>query len=276
MDSWPRKREARSHDERERRREGLAEHGRRERRRREEARALLRAEDSLDVSPQALAHPLLDAVGADRRDADDLLGGATEEVRHARSHVLERRPHLGLKDDEGDHEGDEGSEHDKREDPRVRDHHAEDDDHLERRHEHRGARPLHEVAHDVDVARDARHVVATLLRVLGEHREAVHVSERLDPKGREAAFGRGHHPAANDPRDDGRDDQDCRPHRRVEDDEAHVDAAFREQAVVGDALRQEGDGSAAGGREGGQDECEAEPRAELGADGEAATERRGK
>ena len=156
--------------------------------------------------------------------------------------------------------------------PRVGEHDAKDDRGLERGDHHRGTGPLHEFPDGLDVAGNPRDVLAACLLVLGQHGQLVHLAERVDAEGREARLGRDHHARPHAPRDHSGHDQHDHADDRVLDDDRGVDAAGREEAEVGDALREERHGSLARGGNASEQKRDDKALAHFGADLKAALE----
>ena len=121
------------------------------------------------------------------------------------------------------------------------------DDHEDRRerdlrdvdHEHQAAE-LDEHRDRVDVGRDPRDERAAPLGVLRQHRQVVDVAERLEPQRCQPALRGAEEPYVDEVGREGRDDDPDERERDVAHDDLDVRAACREDALVGDALDDEG------------------------------------
>ena len=158
------------------------------------------------------------AYDADDRRADDRLGDRGQHDADLAADDAVRRGQLALEVAQREEQRREADPDHDRQLPGVDQHHHGRDQHLADADDEDQAAEDQELADLVDVAGDPGDQRAAALGVLGEQRQVVHVPERLDPQGRQAALGGGEQPAGHQVRRDAghhdRDGGDQRPSSR--------------------------------------------------------------
>ena len=159
----------------------------------------------LDRGVDPVLGALLDRVRPDHLRADHRLGDRGQHVADLRPDHAVRRGHQPLQVLQAGEQRDEADQHDQRELPGVDEHDHGREQHLPDADQEDEPAELQELRHRVHVRRDPADQRAAPLGALGQHRQVVHVPERLDPHRRQTVFGVDREPHGREVRRDGGD-----------------------------------------------------------------------